>query len=79
MIRVRLRASRRAPCAGRVCKVVERCSDGVGDQGAEEEELGPSESCYVRFASRLPCERRSFQRDSRPQTWNVDGVGRAHL
>ena len=45
-------------------KLIERCSDGGEDQGAEEALWGNRESLFVSFGSRLPCERLSFQRAS---------------
>jgi len=43
-------------------RLIERCSDGVEDQGAEEALWGrmPRENGRVSFGSRLPCERLSF-------------------
>ena len=43
-------------------KLIECCSDGVEDQGAEEALMGPRENRFVSFGSRLLCERPSFQR-----------------
>jgi len=44
-----------------IAKLIERCSDGGEDQGAEEALWGNGESFFVSFGSRLPCERLSFQ------------------
>jgi hypothetical protein len=41
-------------------KLIERCSDGVEDRGAEEALWGQREKYHVSFGSRLPCERLSF-------------------
>ena len=35
----------------------------------------PRENYHVSFGSRLPCERLSFQRDSRTKTWNWERLG----
>ena len=43
-------------------KLMERCSDGGEDQGAEEALRGQERIVFVSFGSRLPCERLSFQR-----------------
>ena len=44
-------------------KLIERCSDGVKDQGAKEALWGQQRKNSVSFGSRLPCERLSFQRE----------------
>jgi len=53
--------SPQAPTTQDLAKLIERCSDGGEDQGAEEALWGNRESFFVSFGSRLPCERLSFQ------------------
>jgi len=48
-------------------RLIERCSEGIEDQGAEEAFIGLRENRHVSFGSRLPGERLSFQT---PETWN---------
>lgn len=55
-------------------KLIERYTDDVGDQGAQEwvytKRQSVLEKRHLSLGSLLPCERLSFQR---PQTWNLDG------
>ena len=44
-------------------KLRERCSDGVGDQGAEETSRGPERIVTSVLEAGLPCEGHSFQRE----------------
>ena len=52
----------RLPRAFSSAKLIGRCSDGVEDHGADGSVARGQENHYVRFGSRLPRERLSFQR-----------------